>query len=87
MTNESGPAYISRRTRLSVLPPGEPLCSEKCTHISIVDEAVGEYLEISQQSGSVSVREQTIMIDPAEWPAIRQAVDTLIGEIERVEHK
>jgi hypothetical protein len=74
-------AYVVRVTRLSVLPPKEPLFSEQCTHITIVDEAAGEYLEIEQQSGSVDLKAQTIMVTPEEWPAFKQAVETLLSEI------
>jgi hypothetical protein len=74
-------AYVVRVTRLSVLPPKEPLFSEQCTHITIVDEAAGEYLEIEQQSGSVDVKAQTILVTPEEWPALKQAVETLLAEI------
>ena len=77
----AGSAYAVRVTRLSVLPPKEPLFSEQCTHITIVDEAEGEYLEIEQQSGSVDVKAQTIMVTPEEWPALKQAVETLLAEI------
>lgn len=76
-------AYVVRVTRLSVLPPSEPLFSEQCTHITIVDEAAGEYLEIEQQSGSVDAKKQTIMVTPEEWPALKQAVETLISDIDR----
>lgn len=77
------PAYITRRTRLSVVPLGEPVFSEHCTHISIVDEANGEFLQIEQQSGSMNVKEQTIMVTPEEWPALKQAIETLMSEIDR----
>ena len=77
----AGSAYAVRVTRLSVLPPKEPLFSEQCTHITIVDEAAGEYLEIEQQSGSVDVKAQTIKVTPEEWPALKQAAETLLAEI------
>ena len=77
----AGSAYAVRVTRLSVMPPKEPLFSEQCTHISIVDEAAGEYLEIEQQSGSENVKPQAIMVTPEEWPALKQAVETLLAEI------
>lgn len=78
MTN---PDYIIRVTRLSVMPPKQPLFSEQCTHITIVDEAAGEYLEIEQQSGSEDVKAQTITVTPEEWPTLKQAVETLLAEI------
>lgn len=74
--------YKIRTTRLSVLPAKEPLFSEMCTNVTIEDEAAGEYLVIEQQSGSTETRDQTIIINPEEWPALRQAVDTLIENIE-----
>lgn len=77
----AGSAYAVRLTRLSVLPPKEPLFSEQGAHITIVDEAAGEYLEIEQQSGSGDVKAQTIMVTPEEWPALKQAVETLLAEI------
>ena len=79
----TGSAYVVRVTRLSVVPPKEPLFSEQCTHITIVDEAAGEYLEIEQQSGHVGVKAQTIMVSPEEWPHLKQAVETLLSEIEQ----
>jgi hypothetical protein len=74
--------YITRVTRISVLPQKEPLFSEQCTHLTIVDEAAGEYIEIEQQSGNTDVRAQTIGINKDEWPAIKQAVETLLMEIQ-----
>jgi hypothetical protein len=77
------PKYITRITRLSVLPEKEPIFSEQCTHITIVDEAAGEYLEITQQSSSADIKAQTIMVTSDEWPAIKAAVDQLIAETEK----
>lgn len=74
--------YIIRATRLSVLPKDEPLFSECCTHLSIEDESAGEYVIIEQQSGSTDVKEQTIQITPEEWPVIKDAIETLMKNIE-----
>jgi len=76
-TEPSESNYRIRVTRLSVLPIGEPIFSERCTEVSIVNEAAGEFVEVSQQSDS-----KTIQIDPREWSAIKQAVDQLISECE-----
>lgn len=75
------PKYITRITRLSILPENEPIFSEQCTHITIADEAAGEYLEITQQSNSADIKEQTVMITPDEWPAIKSAVDQMMVEL------
>jgi hypothetical protein len=72
--------YITRITRLTVGPEREPLYSERCTHVEIVDEAAGELIEVRQQSGHVKADGQTIQIDPAEWPALREAIDRMVKE-------
>jgi hypothetical protein len=60
---------------ISVMPEGETLFSEKCTHVKIVDEAAGEFIEIVQQSGSVDGHKEAIQInDREEWEAICNAV-------------
>jgi hypothetical protein len=56
----------------------EPIFSEAVTHIEIENEAAGEYLQITQQSGSLDVKEQQIQITPEEWPKIKEAIETLI---------
>jgi hypothetical protein len=69
------PKYMGRVTMISVMPEGEPLFSEKCTHVKIVDEAAGEFIEIVQQSGSVDGHNEAIRInDRDEWEAICNAV-------------
>jgi hypothetical protein len=70
------PNYIIRTTELTVMPEGEPIFSEMATIIRIEDEAAGEFVEIKQQSGK-----QAIAVAPEEWPAIKQAVETLLAEI------
>jgi len=73
--------YQNRVTRISVLPAGQPIFSEQCTHVTIDDEAGGEFLVITQQSGSTDVKEQQIQITPEEWPNIRGAIETLLKNI------
>lgn len=73
---------------ISVMPEGEPLFSEKCTHVKIVDEAAGEFIEIVQQSGHVDAQEQTIQInDHDEWEAICRAVESMLDSIDQNELK
>lgn len=90
-TNDSRPASLAaahgsefrvRVTRLSVLPPKEPLFSEQCTNVSIVDEAAGEFLEIEQQSGRTDAKSQTIQVSPEEWPALKRAIEQLLADCE-----
>jgi hypothetical protein len=69
--------YETRTTKITVLPKGEPLYHEGATEIAIVDEAAGEYLEVSQCSDS---HEGKIKIDIYEWPALKAAIDKMIKE-------
>jgi hypothetical protein len=75
------PNYITRTTELTVLPEGEPIFSEMATIIRIEDEAAGEFVKIKQQSGHVDADGQAITVSREEWPAIKQAVETLLAEI------
>lgn len=79
--------YIIRATRLSVLPPKEPIFSERCTHITIEDEAAGEFLSIEQQSGSTDVQPEKIQIDAHEWPTLKKAIEQMFAEIKTHESK
>ncbi len=74
------PIFTSRANlaRLTVLPVGEPLFSETATHISIEDEAAGEFIAIEQHNDGSALGK--IVIDPDEWPAIRDAVQKLLGD-------
>lgn len=78
---------IIRVTRLSVLPPGEPIFSERCTNISIVDEASGEYLEIEQQLDCPEVKEQTLFLSPEDWPVLKSAIEQMLEEIQKHERE
>jgi hypothetical protein len=70
------------------MPEGETLFSEKCTHVKIVDEAAGEFIEIVQQSGSVDGHNEAIRInDRDEWEAICKAVKILLECIDDWEVK
>jgi len=69
--------YETRTTKITVLPEHEALFHEGATMIEIVDEAAGEYLEVSQCSDSY---EGKIKIDAHEWPALKAAIDKMLKE-------
>jgi len=69
--------YEIRVTELVVLPVGQPTYSEMATTVVIVDEAAGEFVEVVQHWRADPGK---IMINPEEWPAIREAIDRLIAE-------
>ena len=69
--------YETRITSLVIAPKSEPIFSECATHVRIVDEAAGEFLEV-EQHGRTDLGK--IAINPEEWPALRAAIDRMIGE-------
>ncbi|NCC29003.1 MAG: hypothetical protein EOM22_12895 [Gammaproteobacteria bacterium] len=69
--------YEARTTRIVVLPKGEELFCERATAIEIDGEGAGEYVKVSQ---TITDRGDAILIDVAEWPHIRAAIDRMIGE-------
>lgn len=73
--------YVQRTTKLTVLPSGDPIFSELATHIEIEDETSGEFLIVSQTNGHVDRRPNSISINPEEWPAIRDAIESLLVEL------
>ena len=68
--------YETRTITLMVVPAGESIFSEMATTVSIVDEAAGEFVEVSQ-SGRQDLGK--IAISPEEWPTLRDAIDSLIA--------
>ena len=68
--------YETRTTCLVVAPKGEPIFSETATHVQIVDEAGGEFVELKQSASPVLGK---IQINPEEWPFLRSAIDQLIA--------
>lgn len=67
----------TRTTQITIVPNGEPLYSEMAFRVSIEDEA-GEYVTVRSNLGNLP--NGTIAIDPAEWPALRDAIDRMVGE-------
>lgn len=71
---------ITRTTQLTVLPQGETIFSEMATRITIEDEAAGEFLLIVQDHSEA--KPGTISIDPKDWPAMREAIELLMEQIQ-----
>jgi hypothetical protein len=69
--------YETRTVKVSVAPKGEPLFHNGVTNIEIVDEAAGEFLEVTQCNDS---NEGKISIEKSEWPTLRSAIDQMIRE-------
>jgi hypothetical protein len=64
--------FERRVTQTTVVPVGEAIFSEWAVSVSICDESAGEFIVVGQQEGS-------LRIDPHEWPAIRDAIDEMVG--------
>jgi hypothetical protein len=62
--------YETRTTKVIVGVKGEQIFDDSVTEIEIVDEAGGEFLEISQD-------EQKIRFDAEEWPHVRDAIEKM----------
>lgn len=72
---------IARISRITIVPEGDPLFSERATHVSIANEAAGEFVEIEQQVDSREAKYQTITIDPDEWPIFRDTIERMLKDI------
>jgi hypothetical protein len=69
--------YETRTVKVSIAPKGEPLFHNGVTNIEIVDEAAGEFLEVTQCNDS---NEGKISIEKSEWPTLRAAIDQMIRD-------
>lgn len=69
--------YETRTLKIAVMPENEPIFANGVTEIKIVDEAAGEFIEVSQCNVH---NDGKIQIDPTEWPHIREAINKMIKE-------
>ena len=65
--------YEVRTTQVTLTPKGDPIFSEFASHVRIVDEAAGEFVEVVQDQG-------TIRIDRDEWPHLRSAIEAVVSQ-------
>jgi len=62
--------YETRTTKMIVGVKGQQIFDDSVTEIEIVDEAGGEFLEVSQEGGK-------LRFDPEEWPHVRDAINKM----------
>ena len=67
--------FEKRVTAVTVCKTGEPIYSDYATRVEIVDEAAGEFVEVSQAGREGG----KIAIAPSEWPELRAAIDDLLA--------
>lgn len=68
--------FERRVTAVTVCKKGEPIFSDYATRVEIVDEAAGEFVEVSQAGREGGGK---IAVATNEWPALRDAIDELIA--------
>ena len=68
--------FERRVTAVTLCKKGEPIFSDYATRVEIVDEAAGEFVEVSQAGREGGGK---IAIASDEWPALRDAIDELIA--------
>lgn len=69
--------YETRTLSMIHIPKDEPIFVEAATIVQIVDEAAGEFVEVSQENRPEHGK---ISIDPDEWPSLRDLIDKMVGE-------
>ena len=62
--------YETRTTKMIVGVKNQQIFDDSVTEIEIVDEAAGEFLEISQEGGK-------LRFDADEWVYVREAVEKM----------
>lgn len=68
-------------TTLTILPEGGSLLDDVSTAVSMTDAGGGAYVTVTQVRDAT----HTLLIDPQEWPHIRDAVDRMLGWVEDLE--
>ena len=76
---------ITRTTQMTILPEGEPIFAESAIKLTIRDDAAGEFLEVATLGDDCEAG--TILIDPREWPQLREAIDAMMAEITKHERR
>lgn len=71
--------YSIRIVKIAVTPPEKSLFELGVTTVEIVDEAAGEFVVVRQEHEDPAYA-NSICIDPAEWPVLRDAVEFMMGE-------
>ena len=76
--------FLVHRTRVTIVPKGEPTFSERATEIEIVDDAGGEWVKLRQSAEDLQQGE--VGIDPDAWPVMRLVIDAMVSRC-RVERE
>jgi len=66
----------TRKTQITLAPPGEPLFHERGFVIEIRDEGGGEFIHVQSNMGETGVD-----FEATEWDALRDAIEEMVKEI------
>ena len=73
------PTYKSRPVAWVVKPEGEPIFSEIATRVEIVDEAGGEFVQVTDGHCN------KVSLNPEEWPQLRSVLEFAFKECKKPE--
>jgi hypothetical protein len=74
--------FQSRITRISIIPEGDPLFSEHGYHVSVDDEAAGEFVSVMSEAQGAT---DDMHIEPEAWPILRETIDAMFADIKQRE--
>lgn len=66
----------SRITQVTITPKGEPIFCEGATIIEIADEAIGEYVKVTQCHDNIEAGQVAFDVD--DWPEVRKQIDAMM---------
>jgi hypothetical protein len=72
--------YITRVTRVHVMPKDHAIFSHLAFVVAIEDDAAGEYLSVSQCNDENNGK---ILIDPNEWEVLKSAISSMIDRLNK----
>ena len=75
--------YETIVTRLTIRPVGGPIFANEAIHVEMEDEAAGEFVVIRQCRDD---SEQSVRVDPDEWPTVRSAVNRIARTCGKLPH-
>jgi len=69
--------FNARITKITILPEGTPIFGVEAIHVTVADEAAGEYISIEQ------ITEQSdnkIGFEKEAWPLLKKAIQTIVDD-------
>lgn len=80
-------SYHTVTTTVTVKPTEESIFSELSTEITLLDEGAGMFLKVTQAGKINPPGDNSVCINPDEWPYIKDAIELMLEVIKREESK